>query len=257
MRWRVLTAGFAAALAVAGCGDEGGGGAAGDAAASPGIRGVLRDEKGAALADTEVLACQTTICQFGVTDGRGAFVFPIDAPAKVAIKTREDLAAVPPRGSALYPVQLGPATSVDLHDVHVPTLPHVVPLAEDDGAQTIAAGDGLELTLRRRDLVSSGHALTGVGARAIGSDRMPDLLGLGAEEVVACYALHPFGVTSTSPIAVSARTTIPPGVAVKLRTISDIDGTLSEPVPGTSDGRFITTPPGTGIASLTWLVITR
>jgi len=44
---------------------------------------------------------------------------------------------------------------------------------------------------------------------------------------------------------------------VNLRTISEIDGTLSEPSGATSDGRFITSDAGAGIVNLTWLIVSR
>lgn len=255
MKSRLLAATFAVtAVAFTGCG--GGGEAVSDD--GPGIRGVLRDERGTALADSEVLACMATVCQFGVTDAEGHFVFEIDPPAEVAIKTRPDPSAEPPRGSALYPVQLVEASTVDLRDVHVPNLPSGEPLADDkDEIQTVDAGDGVQLALRRGDLVAGGHAIETVAARAIPSARTPPLPELSGEEIVAVFALHPFGVTSRSPIAVEVATALPAGTAVNIRTISEINGRMSEPLLGTSDGSHITTAAGSGIHEITWLVITR
>jgi hypothetical protein len=44
---------------------------------------------------------------------------------------------------------------------------------------------------------------------------------------------------------------------VRFRTISEIDGHLSEPVPGQADGSAVETDPSAGISELTWLVISR
>lgn len=247
---------LAAVVALAGCGQGSGG--ADQGKTGPEIRGVLRDERGEALGNAEVLACQATICQFGVTDDGGRFTFTVEPPAEVAIKTREDMAAAPPRGSALYPVRIDGPAGVDLEDVHVPHLPSGAPLAGPEAdPQTLDAGDGLEVTLRRADLVAEGHALTSVAARRIPEDRAPRLADLEGENVVALFALHPFGVTSRSPIGIVARTNLPAGTAVRIRTISDLDGTLSPALAGTSDGTAVTTAPGEGVRALTWLVITR
>jgi hypothetical protein len=44
---------------------------------------------------------------------------------------------------------------------------------------------------------------------------------------------------------------------VNFRTISEIDGHLSETAPGHADGSVVATDPGVGISELTWLVISR
>jgi len=50
---------------------------------------------------------------------------------------------------------------------------------------------------------------------------------------------------------------LPAGTPVRFRTIDEIDGTLSEPVPGEADGQFAATDPDAGIAELSWLVLSR
>jgi hypothetical protein len=58
-------------------------------------------------------------------------------------------------------------------------------------------------------------------------------------------------------VQVEAPSTLPAGTTVRFRSISEIDGLLSQPVPGRSDGAAVRTDPGTGIRHLSWLVITR
>jgi hypothetical protein len=62
---------------------------------------------------------------------------------------------------------------------------------------------------------------------------------------------------SSSPIAVRAPSDLPAGTAVRFRSISEIDGHLSEPALGLANGTAVETEPGAGITELTWLVISR
>lgn len=225
----------------------------------PGLTGVLETEAGEALADTTVMACMLTTCLFSETSQDGRFTFAIEAPAEVAFKTHSDLARMPRLGATLHPVRVLGDAIVDLESVYVPSLPVGVRLgpARDD-PQTLLVGDELELILNRGDLVPSlGEVLIDVAARLIPNARAPRLPDLGAEQVVAMYALHPFAAKSHSPIAVRAPASLPSGTRVSFRTISEIDGTLSAPVQGTANGSVVSTDPGAGILALTWLVISR
>jgi hypothetical protein len=119
-------------------------------------------------------------------------------------------------------------------------------------------GDGLQLIVRRADLtVAIGDTLVDLAARAIPMAHLHPLPALGAETVVAVYALHPFTATSKSPIAVTAPSTLPAGTSVNFRTISEIDGHLSTPVHGQADGTSVATDPSAGIVELSWLVISH
>jgi hypothetical protein len=264
----------------AGCGDDGGsgardsgvvdsgvadgrapdsGGGNDDAGMEPGLAGTLADEAGAPIVFEMVLACMATTCLFGESEADGRFEFPIEPPAEVALKTPPDLSTTPRRAAALCPVRIVDGARVTVGTLHVPSLPQGVAIGPAGAdPQTLAAGDGLELTLRRADLTPRiGDVLVDVAARLVPPARVCPQLDLGGEEILAVYALHPFAAVSVSPIAVRAPSDLPSGTEVKFRTISEIDGHLSEPAPGRATGTAVETDPATGITELTWLVISR
>jgi hypothetical protein len=224
-----------------------------------GLFGTLADETGQPLGYEMVLACMATVCLFGSSDADGRFSFPIDPPAEVALKTPVDLTTTPRRGAALCPVRITDGSSINMGTLHVPHLPQGTPIGPDTmDPQTLAVGDGLTLTLRRADLTPRiGDVLVDAAARLMSPSRVCPLLAIPGEEIIAVYALHPFAATSASPIEVRAPSDLPAGTAVTFRTISEIDGHLSEPVPGQADGSEVATEPSTGISELTWLVISR
>lgn len=232
---------------------------AGEDPTGPGLAGLLADEAGRPMPEVMVLACMATSCLFGESGADGRFSFAIEAPAAVALKTLEDLDAEPRLGAALQPVRIAGDELVEVGTLHVPSLPDGVrfgPVADDP--QTLAAGDGLELRLRRAALTPRiGDTLVDLAARALSPETRPALAELADAEIVAVYALHPFAATSSSPIGVRAPSTLPAGTAVEFRTISEIDGSLSEPAPGVADGSAVSTSDGSGIHELTYLVITR
>jgi hypothetical protein len=256
-----------ALIAALGCGqgddpglaDSGNGDDGGIDAMGPGLFGALADETGQPLGYEMVLACMSTVCLFGSTDADGRFSFPIDPPADVALKTPVDLATTPRRGAALCPIRIADQSAIDVGTFHVPHLPQGTPIGPATmDPQTLEVGDGLTLTLRRADLTPRiGDVLVDAAARLVPATRVCPLLAVPGEEIVAVYALHPFAATSASPIAVRAPSDLPPGTAVRFRTISEIDGHLSEPVPGQADGSAVETDPSAGISELTWLVISR
>ncbi len=225
----------------------------------PGLAGVMTDEEGQPLDHTMVLCCTAKTCFFGHTETDGSFFFPLSDAVDVALKSLENLDSTPRRAAALVPVHVPGVVVVDVGRVFAPNLPEGVSLdpASSD-PQTIAAGDGLELTLRRADLVPElGTSIHDLAARLVPAERLPTYAALAGEEVIAVYALHPFAATSRSPIAVRAPSALPPGTAVKFRTVSEIDGHLSGTANGMADGQAMTTDPGAGIEQLTWLVISR
>jgi hypothetical protein len=211
------------------------------------------------LLDVQVLACQATTCLFGDSGSDGRFEFAVVPPANVALKTHTVLAQNPRLAAALEPVAVVDDTLVDVGTVYVPDLPAgsvIGPETEDP--QTLQAGDELELTVNRADLTAPlGEFLFDVAARRLPEQHIPPYPELGGEQVVAVYAMHPFGGTSASPIGVRAPADLPDGTSVKFRTISEIDGTFSEPVTGQVDAGYAATGPGVGITRITYLVITR
>jgi hypothetical protein len=235
-------------------------GAIGDSGlpSGPGLAGFLRAEDETPIGHAMVLACLATTCYFGESGSDGFFSFMVDPPAEIALKTLEDLTLDPRRGASLAPVRLTDDNLVYVGSIYAPNLPAGTPFGPSSSdPQTLAGGDGLEVTLDRADLRPRlGDILDNLAARAIPRSHMPAIPELGAEEIVAVYALHPFGATSSSPIAVRATSTIAAG-NVRFRSISDIDGLVSPPAEGTADGTFVQTNVGQGITELSWLIISR
>lgn len=267
-----LGAGLAVLLgAGAGCGGDSGGSdpvdaspgdgdaSGSDADVGEGLNGFLRDDGDRVLTNVQVAACQQTVCFFDRTDTTGRFQFEVEPTAEVALKTAPNLSVSPRLGATLCPVVVASAAPLHVGTLYVPHLPDGTPLGPaGNDPQTLAAGDGLELTLNRADLTPRvGDILVDVAARRIPAEQVCSRLEVPGEEIVAVYSLHPFGATSSSPIAVRASTTLPAGTDVNFWSISEIDGLLSDPAPGASDGSFVTTDGGAGITELSWLVISR
>ena len=222
-----------------------------------GVTGVLKNEAGRPLARAKVLACMTKVCLVGETGTDGRFSFSIDPPVDVVIKTEPDLASSPRRSAAMMPLTLAGRRVIDVGSVYVPNLPAGRPFGPGaDEPKTVAAGDGLQLTLSRKALKPRpGDVIVELAARRVPAARVPKYAALGGEEVIAVYALYPFAATSATPIAVRVASALPDGALVKFRTINEIDGTFSAPVPGRASAGFLATDPGAGITELTWLVI--
>jgi hypothetical protein len=226
----------------------------------PLVTGSLRAESGQVLAHAEVQACSRTLCLYGESDGDGRFRFELPAaPAAFVIKTPEDMSPPRRRAAALVPIPRTAASRrIDMGLVHVPQFADLRPLAAHGPTQRIDAGDGLELTIAPDDLAPApGKSFAGVSARRLPARQLPAYDLPRGERVVAVYALHPFGATSRSPVGVSLPSPLPPGTRVAFRTIREIDGTFSDPVPGRSTGTHIHTDTGRGITELTHVVITR
>lgn len=238
---------------------DSGGGDAGMEPAGPGLAGTLADEAGEPLRFEMVLACMATVCLFGGSEGDGRFAFPIEPPAEVALKTLPDLSTTPRLAAALCPVRIVDDMLVTVGTLHVPSLPQGAPIGPASAdPQILMAGDGLELTLRRANLTPRlGDTLVDVAARLVPPAQVCRQLDLGDEQIIAVYALHPFAAVSASPIAVRAPSDLPAGTEVNFRTISEIDGHLSDPAPGRATGAVVETDPSAGITELTWLVISR
>jgi hypothetical protein len=224
-----------------------------------GIDGLLVDPAGLPLGNFQVLGCLADTCFFGESEANGTFSFDIDPPAEVALKTHSVITMTPRWGAALEPIHIVDDTRIDAGTLHIPELPDGALLApESEDPQTLAVGDGLELTVRRADLTPApGVFLNDLAARRIPDEHVPPYPDLGGETVVAVFVLHPFETSSDSPIAVRVPSELPAGTEVSVRTIFHLDGTFSDPVTGHADGAFITTDPGEGIALLTYLVISR
>lgn len=224
-----------------------------------GIVGVLVDASERPIANEDILGCLATTCYFGKTAADGSFAFTIEPPAEVALKTHPDPTRSPRWAAALEPIALVDDSVVDAGTVYVPELPAGAVLdTTTNEPQTLAVGDGLELSVRQADLrAPPGVFLYDLAARRLPAAHVPPYPELGDREVLGVYALHPFETTSDSPIGVQAPLNLPDGTAVSLWTIDHLDGTFSAPVPGHVAAGLVTTDPGLGIARLTHLVISR
>lgn len=223
----------------------------------PGLAGFLRDENGERLAGVQVLACMASTCLYGKSGDDGFFFFAVDPPEDVALKTTENLETDPRRAAALCPIDIVDQEVVYARTLYVPLLSEGVLFGPvEDDPQTLAAGDGLELTLNRADLTPRlGDALVDAAARAVAPEQRCPQLVVPGEEIVGVWALHPFAATSSSPIAARAPSTLAAGTEVHFRTISEIDGEYSAPAIGHADGSAIATDDGDGIRELSWLVV--
>ena len=226
----------------------------------PGLHGTVVDESGKPLGDHSVTLCSASVCQFTTSGPTGRFVFPVPATGtQFLLKTQEDFASMPARGSAILPVHLSGEERLDLGELFVPALPTIVPLGPTaDDPQTLQVGDGLELTLRRADLLGPlGGRDDIVAARALPLERATALAKLGVPEPIGAFALSPHGMTSSSKMRVRLPTTLAAGTQVKLYTIGDLDGALSAPIVAVSDGSKLATAAGEGITELTWLILSK
>lgn len=227
------------------------------------ISGVLKSESGKTLSQTTVMGCMTTSCLFAQSDAQGAFTFMADPQAKIVVKTLEDLKGEPKLGATMRPLQVdGAADKIELGTVYVPELPPESFIDSNPSElQTMAAGDGLELTFRSGDIEPHlGDVFSSISARRVRAEQIPAFPELTAQQIVAVYALHPFAARSHSPIAVRAAldsSNLPADAALEFRTVSELDGSLSEPVRGLARAGFATTELGAGISKLSWLVISR
>lgn len=223
----------------------------------PGVCGVLLDPTGAPLPHYDLLCCMTETCYKGETGADGAFYFEVEPPHTVAVKTHEELFEAPRWAAALVPGDITSPTPIDLGVVYIPDLPAGVEIDDQsDDPQTLAVGDGLELTLTFPDLDPDlGVFLNDIAARKIPEQYIPAYPGMFADEVEAVYAIHPFATASATPIAVKAPSTLPAGTLVHFWAVSHLTGILIGPTVGHADGQFVTTDPGLGIDLLTHLVI--
>ena len=219
-----------------------------------GLTGRLLGPDGLPAPFEEVLCCSARTCLQVHTGEDGAFRFDLPPEGTaVAVKTHPGLDRSPRWAAALAPYVTG-AEGHDLGDVHVGGLPAGAALPLDP--VPLDVGDGLVLTAGRAVLTAPpGGDLFDIAAVALPSDRWPAYAELTAP-VVAVYALHPFGATASTPIAVSLPSDLAAGTAVQVYTVDDIDGRLSEPAAATADGARITTEAGQGIGQLTHLVVT-
>jgi hypothetical protein len=222
----------------------------------PGFVGRLVDEDGAPRAGEQVLACTMVFCLTVDSDLDGGFFVPLtDVPESLSVKTHEywDEGIAP----GLLPLFVPDDVTIDVGEIVCPRVEPGEPWGPvADDPQTFDAGDGLELTMRRADVaLPFGTSFDAVGAGELPLDRVPSYDGLEAEQVLAVYALHPFGATSASPVGVSAPVDLPAGTPVYFRSIGILGEGLSAPAVGASDGSRATTGEGQGLTELTYVVV--
>jgi hypothetical protein len=227
--------------------------------AGSGIVGLVKNERAEVIGNAIVLACTKSYCYMGRSKSDGSFFFPVEPPVRMIMKVAEDRASSPRRAEGIQPLQIIDNSLVETGTIYCPTLGAGAALgpARDD-PQTLALGDGLELTLRRADLTPVlGISIENLAARAVPAERRPRFEELDGEELIAVYALFPFGTTSASPIGAKVPSDLADGTVVHFRTVEELDGALSAPAAGRADGAFVSTDPGQGILKLTWLIVSR
>lgn len=226
-----------------------------------GVSGVLRDEAGMPVKATSILACSATECQYGTTKDDGSFAVPNLKLIELAIKTEDEYEVTPKKAAALYPIKLTQANMIiDLKDIFVPTMTKTLPFSPTSTmAAPLALADGVTLTVVGKDLMRpiTADRIEYIGAREVPAERRPPTVAIPGETVVASYAIMPFGTKSSSKIPVTVATKLAPGTVVYFRSISELDGKLSDPATGkeAQDGLSASTDPGQGITNLTWLVV--
>lgn len=223
----------------------------------PGLTGLLADEGGQMLAYVSVMACRSDVCFYSDTDAHGRFEFLLDAPGDLLIKTRENPQTNPSQGPAMVPVGITGTEFPDIGTIHVPSLPAGARVEPDRaGRVSLQVGDGLTLLLDPSGLeLQPGETLVDIAARRLPEPIVPVYAALSGERVLAVYALHPFAATSRNAVGIQLESELPAGTSVLFRTIDEIDGRFSEPVQGVATGASLVTADGTGITSLTHLVV--
>ncbi len=228
--------------------------------ARPSIAGVLHDEAGRPVAHADIQACTASVCFPSETGADGRFLFDLQVatPVRVFLKTPEQLTTTPRRATTMFPVEVKGPGRLDAGAVVVPNLPAAVPLPTGNARQTVAVGDGLELSLVGAALKPApGHVLMGLAARRLPDARLPRYRLPAGERLVAVYALHPFGAISDTPVGVRLPSTLAAGTPVKFWTLGELDGALLAPAPGRATGTHVVTDADGGITVLTYLLVSR
>lgn len=223
--------------------------------APSGLTGVVVDASGAPMPRVGVLACTAATCFTADADASGRFVFELDVPATIGLKTHEE----PGQAAALVSVVLTDSPDLDVGELYVPDLPAGTAWTlRNPEPATYDAGDGLQLTVRTADLTPAfGTRLDTLAAARLPDDRVAAWPAIASERLLAVFALHPFAADSATPVGVQLALDLPDGAEVRFRSVSEIDGTLSEPALGVAQGGVIHTLDGQGLSHLSYLVISR
>jgi hypothetical protein len=220
-----------------------------------GLWGFVVDESGARVPEERVLACTEVNCVVGESDAQGRFSFEVDGPLQIALKT----AARPSEGVGvgLISCQVGEDGQHEAGALRVPSLPPLLAIdTSDTEVLDLEIGDGLTLTAAPADLRAvPGERLTHLAARRLPASWNGPYPGL-EEEVVAVYTLHPFGGSSVVPVPLSAPVDLTDGTQVRFRTVSYLNGSLSEPVTGQVVDGLAKTHPGEGVVALSQVILT-
>jgi hypothetical protein len=150
------------------------------------------------------------------------------------------------------------------------TSPIVVPetgpgvIILDGGVQTVQIDNSLSVTLDPSALTwpdGEGDSISGIEipARDWPASYASDLLDGGNQSILAVWALNPFQLASSTPIAVVIRNNfeLSPGSHAQLFGIDVTSGMPQDLVEleVADDGGVLTTLPGQGITELTWLLL--
>jgi hypothetical protein len=231
------------------------------------VHGAVKDEAGNPLAGVYVLACSATYCPYVKSAADGSFSFAHLLLEYRIIKVAEDTTQSPRWGESVAPVHLTTdGAMVDAGTLYIPSMPAGANLAgPPDALQTLTiSDDGLVIALRSQDLqFPLGSQTSNIAARRVPSAHFPstiDSAALGGEQLIAAWALLPFGTKSAQPIPVTLPLALPAGSAVHLRTVDDLDGRLSAPVSahaGPDGGATVATDAGQGITELSWILVSQ
>ena len=209
-----------------------------------------------------VLCCSATECPNGNTTGPdGAFTNDKLPLAQRMVKVQENLDIMPRQGETIAPVLLSmDGVTVDVGTLYIPLMGAGATFGPSlTMPQPLDVGDGLRLTMIRGDVqLSLGVKTYNVAARTVPLGHLPKTgFDVKGEKIIAVWALLPFGSTSKTPIPITAQVMAAPGAAVNFRTVSDLDGSISDAVPGHAamDGKSVSTDPGKGITTITWLLL--
>jgi hypothetical protein len=250
-------------VGASGCtGPAGSGGGAADLGSGIVVVGTIVDLTSQPLSGATVRLCEGS-CRATTSDATGAFRFD-----GVAALTWDSLGAEMP-GSSDYGkvvIPLYPYTN-DLQQQQAVLLPPLVlprlgpSTALPSGPREIAIDATLTLTVDGSALQLPEGSATGVAGARVPSGLFPDFCLPGAGgQVIAEWALAPFGARSSAPIAVHLAENL--GLARGAVWLFRVDTESGRPIQVatgsvSADGTSIASDPGVGLDQLTWLLVAR
>ena len=222
----------------------------------PGVGGVLTGEGDLPVAGEDVLVCSLSWCLTVDSDDDGSFWTETEPDVALAVKSSERGEGRARMGTALEPCAVGSTDPVDIGALYQPSLPADLPWdPEGSGPQRFETAGGLTLTLERGDIALDVFGVfDDVASVALPAEHL-EAYEIPGEDVLGVYTLHPFAAQSLSPVPVRAPSSLPAGTLVYFRSVDPLDGSLSAPAEGRSDGQYAETVEGDGLSLLTQVVL--